>query len=165
MALTTEATYSTQAEFNSYSKNDWSALTLAEWNKVALLAEDIVDSYIQIPKRDHFSCDRKVPFNDVDCGCGKDEKIPCDITKAHIIITENELLKKQNGLDSQTTLIGGNSDAQSEEWSSSSYKISKGSKSGLGSAGGDYEQINVGIPPLANRLLAKYRNGMLQFTI
>ena len=165
MALLTTATYSTQAEFNSVAKNDWSTLTAANWNKAALYAEDIVDSYVQIQKSFHYSDQRKFPTELFEGSCGLNGDVPCDITKAHILITENELLKSQAGKDSDYSGIDDNSGVTSEEWSSSSYKNSTGGKLGNAKLYQDYNFVNIGIPALALRILKKYQHGTLTYKI
>ena len=162
MPLITTPTYSDQADFLAYTGL---VITPAEWQQFALLAEDILDTYVTIPDRTQEVAGRAFPTTMYEGDCGTTSDIPCDITKAHILITKNEYLKDQAGHSNDPTVIGGNSNLASEEWSSSSYKKSSGNSSGGGSASQDYEFVNVGLPALANRLLSKYRYGTLTFRI
>lgn len=142
MALATEPTYSTFAQFQArtpVSTQAGSSLLEATWKPFALRAETILDSHVIVPKGMMFDRSQSLKFPI------KDEYgnslMPDDVTLAVIEITSDLILKGDP--QAQTGVLETN-----ESWDGSGYSIAKQKKSNSSS-----EDLKIEMPPLARRLL------------
>lgn len=146
MALATNPTYSTYAQFQTYTPVESQKdvlFTEAMWKPFALMAEKIVDTYCTVPEAIQFSQDQNLKFPIYDDN--GNSWLPDDVTLATIYIT-SDLILKGDPLPTSDFV-------ESESWSSSGYSVSKQKKSTSAT-----DDIKMSLPPLARRLLMPWTN-------
>lgn len=149
MALATEPTYTTLAEFKAHTPvSTQTNIDVAVWKPFALRAEKIVDTYVNVPKEQRFDQNQgmKFPLKDEN----GNSLIPDDVALATIEITSDLILKgdptAQNGMLET-----------SESWDGSGYQVAKQKKSSSSS-----DDIKIEMPPFARRLLLPWTNKVAQ---
>lgn len=141
MALATDPTYTTLAEFKANSPvSGHDSIVEGDWKPFALRAERIIDNYTLVPreKRYTFAQLRNFPICDYD----GNSWIPEDVKIAHIELTANLILE-----GAQTEAYA-DTEVLSENWSGSGYSKTKAKKSTSPSAKYEFQ-----LPPLVRRLL------------
>jgi hypothetical protein len=152
MALATDPTYSTYAQFKTYSPvaaQRGGTPAEADWEIFALRAEKIIDTYVNIPENQRYETDQDLAFPIIDSNGAS--LIPDDVTLAHIHITSDLILKgdavSEDGL--QTT---------GETWSNSQYSKNKQKKSQSSS-----DDVKIQMPAFARRLLQPWTDAVSPF--
>lgn len=145
MSLPTEPSYSTWIQFKLYTPvASQKTILEADWKPLALRAEKILDTYVNISDCMKYDSDQALAFPIKD-GNGS-SLIPDDITLAAIEITSDLILKGDP--QAQSGLL-----ETSESWDGSGYSVSKQKKSSSSS-----DDVKIEMPPLARRLLRPWTN-------
>ena len=145
MALATEPIYITWEEFQTFARvADQRKMSWGKITPYALHAEAIIDSYVGYVVPADSEQSLKFPTLNDD---GESE-MPDDLKRACIEITSDLIAKGEPS---------GNGDVKRESWSNSGYsrEYVEGKKS---------ESAEVGIPPLALRLLSQWAVGIAPAT-
>lgn len=145
MTLVTTPTYTTFAEFTAHCRSAAVKAALSTedlWKPYALTAEIYIDSYVGAIERYDDDQQRKFPMENID---GESE-IPDDVKIAHIEITADLYLKGD-----QEKFEGAQGSVSGESWNASGYSKNRAALEG------NPETIQLMIPPLAKRLLRRFK--------